>query len=99
MAGHATQSWATATVLTAMFGRQPFTDTLHQGHYLEPRRCGSFDEVAAEAASSRLDAGIHYPFDNENGLAQGRCMGHMLVDRITFTREATAGPGRSGYGR
>jgi membrane-associated phospholipid phosphatase len=88
--GHATQSGAAATVLTAMFGVHPFTDTLHQDHDLEPplepRRFGSFDEAAAEAAVSRLYAGIHYRFDNHNGLAQGRCVGQVIVDRVVFKR-------------
>jgi hypothetical protein len=83
-----------------MFGRQPFTDTFHQDHHLEPRleprHIGSFDEAAEEAASSRLYAGIHYPFDNENGLAQGRCIGHVIVDRITFARSGAGGPGPAG---
>jgi hypothetical protein len=100
--GHATQSGAAATVLTNMFGRQPFTDTLHQDHHLEPplepRRFGSFEEAAEEAARSRLYAGIHYPFDSDNGLAQGRCMGHVIVERITFTREGTSGHVRPGRG-
>jgi hypothetical protein len=89
--GHATQSGAAATVLTDMFGVHPFTDTLHQDHdlepLLEPRSFGSFDEAAAEAAMSRLYAGIHYRFDNDTGLAQGRCIGQVIVDRIVFTRE------------
>jgi hypothetical protein len=88
--GHATQSGAVATVLTDMFGVKPFTDTLHQDHDLEPplepRSFGSFEEAAAEAARSRLYAGIHYRFDNDNGLAQGRCVGHVIVDRIRVTR-------------
>jgi hypothetical protein len=88
--GHATQSGAAATVLTDLFGITPFTDTLHQDHDLEPplapRRFDSFDE-AAEAAMSRLYAGIHYLFDNQNGLAQGRCIGQAIVDRVHFTRE------------
>jgi hypothetical protein len=88
--GHATQSGAAATVLTDMFGMKAFTDTLHQDHHLEPplepRSFGSFDEAAAEAARSRLYAGIHYPFDNYHGLAQGRCIGHVIVGRITFKR-------------
>jgi hypothetical protein len=87
--GHSTQSGAAATVLTGMFGVKPFTDTLHQDHHLEPRleprSFGSFDEAAAEAARSRLYAGIHYPFDNDNGLIQGRCIGQVIVDRITFS--------------
>jgi PAP2 superfamily len=88
--GHATQSGAAATVLTAMFGRKAFTDTLHQDHdlepRLEPRRFGSFDKAAAEAARSRLYGGIHYWFDNHYGLAQGRCIGQAIVDRVDFTR-------------
>jgi membrane-associated phospholipid phosphatase len=86
--GHATQSEAAATVLANLFGMQPFTDTLHQDHHLEPRleprSFDSFDE-AAEAASSRLYAGIHYPFDNHHGLAQGRCIGQAILDRVQFT--------------
>jgi hypothetical protein len=88
--GHATQSGAAATVLTDLFGITPFTDTLHQDHQLEPplapRSFGSFDEAAEEAARSRLYGGIHYSFDNDHGLAQGRCIGQVIVDRIRFKR-------------
>jgi hypothetical protein len=63
---------------------------LHQDHQLEPPlapcRFGSFDEAAAEAARSRLYGGIHYSFDNQNRLAQGRCIGQAIVDRVHFTR-------------
>jgi hypothetical protein len=88
--GHATQSGAAATVLTDLFGVHPFTDTLHQDHHLEPRlephSFRSFDEAAEEAARSRLYAGIHYPFDNDHGLAQGRCIGQAILDRVQFTK-------------
>jgi membrane-associated phospholipid phosphatase len=94
--GHATQSGAAAAVLTAMFGRQPFTDTLHQDHdlepRLEPRRFSSFEAAAAEAALSRLYGGIHYPLDNAHGLAQGRCSGQGGVDRILCKRSGIDGP-------
>jgi hypothetical protein len=66
---------------------------------LEPRSFGSFDEAAEEAAMSRLYGGIHYPFDNTNGLAQGQCIGHVIVDRIRFTREGRGGPVQPGHGR
>jgi hypothetical protein len=89
--GHATQSGAAATVLTDLFGVTPLTDTLHQDHDLEPplapRHFGSFDEAAEEAALSRLYGGIHYRFDNDQGLAQGRCIGQAIVDRVHFARE------------
>jgi PAP2 superfamily len=91
--GHATQSGAAATVLTDMFGLHSFTDTLHQDHdlepLLEPRRFGSFDEAAEEAAVSRLYGGIHYRFDNHNGLAQGRCVGQAILDRVHFTKSGS----------
>jgi PAP2 superfamily len=88
--GHATQSGAAATVLTDLFELRPFTDTLHQDHNLEPRleprSFGSFEEAAEEAARSRLYAGIHYPFDSDNGLAQGRCVGQAILDSVRFTK-------------
>jgi hypothetical protein len=84
---------AAATVLTDLFGLHPFTDTLHQDHdlepLLEPRSFGSFDEAAEEAAMSRLYAGIHYRFDNQNGLEQGRCIGKAIVDRVHFTKSGS----------
>jgi hypothetical protein len=55
-------------------------------HAAEPRSFGSFDEAAEEGAMSRLYAGIHYPFDNHHGLAQGRCIGQVIVNRMLFTR-------------
>jgi membrane-associated phospholipid phosphatase len=88
--GHSTQSGAVATVLTDLFGVTAFTDTMHSDHGLTPpqtpRMFTSFDEAAEEAAVSRLYAGIHYPFDNDNGLAQGRCIGQVILDRIAFKR-------------
>jgi membrane-associated phospholipid phosphatase len=89
--GHSAQSGAVATVLTDMFGIIAFTDTLFADHELmpaqAPRTFTSFDDAAEEAALSRLYAGIHYPFDNTNGLAQGRCIGQVILDRIRFQRQ------------
>jgi PAP2 superfamily len=77
--GHATQSGAVATVLTDLFGDKAFTDTTHTDHGLTPpqapRTFTSFDEAAKEVAVSRLYGGIHYRSGNDNGLAQGRCIG------------------------
>jgi len=88
--GHSTQSGAVATVLTDLFGRKAFTDTTHTDHGLTPpqtpRTFRSFDEAAEEAARSRLYGGIHYASGNTNGLAQGRCIGQVILDRIAFKR-------------
>jgi membrane-associated phospholipid phosphatase len=89
--GHSTQSGAVATVLTDLFGAIAFTDTLFADHGLmpsqAPRTFTSFDDAAEEAALSRLYAGIHYPFDNNNGLAQGRCIGQIILERIGFQQQ------------
>jgi membrane-associated phospholipid phosphatase len=86
--GHSTQSGAAAFVLTDLFGEKGFTDTTHQDHSLmprlQPRSFRSFEEAAAEAAISRLYGGIHYSFDNDDGLAVGRALGEAIVSRVTF---------------
>jgi membrane-associated phospholipid phosphatase len=91
ISGHSTQSRAAAVVLTDLFGHRAFTDTLHTDHHLrppqEPRTFGSFEAAAAEAAASRLYAGIHYAVDNEEGRASGRCVGQAINERVRFTDE------------
>jgi PAP2 superfamily len=86
--GHSTQSGAAARVLTDMFGSKRFTDTTHTDHDLmpaqKPRTFGSFDEAANEASVSRLYGGIHFSFDNDHGLASGRCIGQIILDRVNF---------------
>jgi len=86
--GHSTLSGAAARVLTDMFGIRRFTDTTHTDHGLvppqDPRTFGSFDAAAAEAGVSRLYGGIHFSFDNEDGLASGRCVGQAIHDRVSF---------------
>jgi PAP2 superfamily len=89
--GHSTQSGAAAAVLTAMFGSKAFTDTTHTDHHLmppqEPRTFSSFNDAAEEAAVSRLYGGIHFAFDNYDGLASGRCIGEAINDRVRFRDE------------
>lgn len=86
--GHATQSAAAARVLTDMFGIKSFKDTTHTDHVLvppqQPRTFDSFEEAAAEAAVSRLFGGVHFAFDNEDGLASGHCVGQAISDRVSF---------------
>ena len=90
--GHSTQSGATAVVLTDLFGPRAFTDTTRSRHRLEPsiadRSFGTIEEAAEEAAVSRLYGGIHYPFGNQDGLAQGRCIGRAVVERVAFRKNA-----------
>jgi hypothetical protein len=82
------QSGAAARVLTDMFGNKTFTDTTHADHSAvpaqRPRVFKSFNDAAAEAAVSRLYGGIHYSFDNNDGLTSGQCIGQAILDRIRF---------------
>jgi hypothetical protein len=88
--GHSTQSGAAARVLTDMFGTRSLTDTTHTDHGLvpaqQPRRFNSFNDAAAEAAISRLYGGIHYTFDNNDGLTCGQCIGQAIHDRVSFKK-------------
>lgn len=77
--GHATQSGAAMTVLSALFGEQyPFTDAIHVSRSYAPRSYYSFMDAAEEAALSRLYGGIHFRSDNEAGLRQGICIGEKV---------------------
>jgi hypothetical protein len=39
------------------------------------------ESMAAEAAQSRLLAGIHFPEDNQDGVILGRAIGGLAIDR------------------
>ena len=82
--GHSTSSGAAATVLTDLFGARSFTDWTHTVRGLPPRFFDSFEDAAQEAADSRLYGGIHYRFDNEEGLAHGQRIGQLILDRVAF---------------
>ena len=85
--GHAIQSAASAEVLTALLGDEtPFEDATHVSIGHPPRHFASFRKAAAEAAMSRLYGGIHYPMGNDNGAAQGRCIGRTVLDRVHTRR-------------
>ena len=74
--GHASFSGVTASLLTDKFGDHfSFTDSTKMAYGFAPRQFNSFDEAAEEAAISRLYGGIHYRFDNANGVTCGRLIG------------------------
>ena len=67
--GHATISGAAAAVLGGLF----------------PSDAHDLDARAEEAKNSRLWAGFHYPNDNDVGLAHGRQIGRLVLERETTT--------------
>jgi len=85
--GHTIQSAATAEVLSALFGdKTPFNDATHValGHPI--KSFPSFRAAAEEVVNARLYGGMHYPMSNENGAAQGRCIGQSILRRIHTRR-------------
>ena len=79
VAGHATFSAAAATVLTDFFGEQAFSATSVTLPGVT-REFDSFADAAAEAAQSRIYAGIHFPSAVEDGLALGHAVGDWVLD-------------------
>jgi len=88
--GHSTQSSATATVLTSLYGEDfSFTDNTHEGSlrfpFFEPmpaRHYNSFWESAEETGYSRLLGGIHTQQDNIVGLGEGEKIGNNINNML-----------------
>ncbi|NNF56401.1 MAG: vanadium-dependent haloperoxidase [Acidimicrobiales bacterium] len=80
--GHSVASGAAEIVLTSLFGSFAFTDNTGAPRNLAPRTFTSFGDAAREAANSRLYGGIHYPMGIENGVMQGRTIGHLVDHRL-----------------
>jgi hypothetical protein len=85
--GHATEAAAGSRIFTAMFtdgdGYYPFTDRTQIRFGFSVRNYTNFNQMAEECANSRLYGGIHYEFDNTNGLKMGRAIGdnvNSLID-------------------
>jgi membrane-associated phospholipid phosphatase len=92
--GHSTFSGAAAAVLRIYFGTDhvPFTDTSESWRG-GTRSFSRFSQAAAEAGQSRIYGGIHWQFDNTEGLASGRRLGeyvcrHFLVPYTQGARGA-----------
>lgn len=80
--GHSTFSGAAAEVLEAFFGRDNISFTLDSEDPSVPDRSySSFSQAAEESAVSRLYGGIHFNFDNNDGLEAGRSIGKYIASR------------------
>ena len=93
--GHSVISNAAAVVLTDEYGAAfSFKDTTEFDYGLAPRTFPSFEKAAAEAAISRLYAGIHYRQSIEEGSIEGRKVGQFVVASVS-TRRESSGPHRT----
>jgi membrane-associated phospholipid phosphatase len=89
---HSVISTAAAIVLTDEFGSAfAFVDSTEAEFGLPSRSFSSFKEAAAEAALSRLYGGIHYRQAIEEGAAEGRRVGELVLRRVS-TRADRATP-------
>ena len=87
--GHSVASGAVAKILTDIFGANyEFTDKTHAKRTDingTPRSFKSFNDMAAEAAISRLYGGIHYREAIEKGVVQGTRVGSE-INKLQFKK-------------
>ena len=89
--GHSVVSTAAAAALTQLYGDSlAFVDSSEVEFGLPARRFPSFRAAAAEAAISRLYAGIHYRPAIDEGAALGQEVGSLVVARVTTHDPAAA---------
>jgi hypothetical protein len=82
VSGHSTFSAAAATILARFTGSDFYSMEVRSDDLPGvTRRFTSFSDAAAEAGQSRIYGGIHWQFDNEQGLNIGRNVGIWVADR------------------
>lgn len=79
--GHSSFSGAAAAVLAGFTGSDSFTFTAQADDSVavDDRSFTSFSQAAGEAADSRLYGGIHFRFDNADGLVAGVALGQYVL--------------------
>lgn len=79
--GHSTFSGASAKVLAATVGANyAFTDYSKVPFGFSPRSFANVNAAAQEAAVSRLYGGIHYSFDNNEGITCGQALADNVLN-------------------
>jgi hypothetical protein len=82
--GHSVVSGAASVILTGIFGENfAFDDDTELQFGLPVRSFTSFYEASAEAALSRMYGGIHYRAAVDNGLVQGKNIGHFVANKLS----------------
>ncbi len=79
--GHSTFSGTAAGILAGYFGTNfSFSDNSKVVDGFQVRTYSSFQAMSNEAAVSRLYGGIHYPFDNQEGLTCGTAIAANVIN-------------------
>jgi membrane-associated phospholipid phosphatase len=83
ISGHSTFSSAAAEILSLFFSGKTFNFCSAQELNPSISRCwSSFSEAAAEAGMSRIYGGIHWQFDNADGLLAGKNIGQNIYNNF-----------------
>ncbi|MBN2867318.1 MAG: vanadium-dependent haloperoxidase [Flavobacteriaceae bacterium] len=83
VSGHSVVSGAASVVLTNIFGDNfAFDDNSEVPYGIPERHFESFYDASHEAALSRLYGGIHYRAAIDNGLEQGKKVGHFVFSKL-----------------
>jgi hypothetical protein len=98
VSGHSTFSGAAAAVLASFFGTDDVTfKATSEGTPGVTRTYRTFSEAAEEAGQSRIYGGIHWQFDNVDGLAVGRHLGRYVCRGFLLPRAGGVGATQSLY--
>src|SRR5262249_6653612 len=94
--GHSTFSGAAAAVLAQFFGTDKVRfETTSEGLPGARRSFTGFWAAAEEAGQSRIYGGIHWQFDNSDGLAAGRVVGEWVAREFLRPRAPFGRPGEA----
>jgi PAP2 superfamily/RTX calcium-binding nonapeptide repeat (4 copies) len=97
VSGHSSFSGAAAAVLKSFFGRDNIAFTLvSEDPSVADRSFTSFSQAAQESADSRLYGGIHFRFDNEDGLVAGTKLGAFVAQNFFIPQEHAPSAGLLG---
>lgn len=97
VSGHSTFSGAGAAVLKNFFGRDNIAFKLASEDPTVPDRSfTSFTQAAQEAGISRIYGGIHFSFDNVDGLSAGTKIGNLVASKFFLAQEHAPSAGLIG---
>jgi hypothetical protein len=92
ISGHSTFSAAAADILSNFFGANyafSCTDPSLGSLPGVTRSYTNFTQAAQEAGESRIYGGIHYEFDNQDGLAAGQQVGNWVLQAFSNAQDTT----------
>ena len=85
--GHSVISFASAAILTQLYGNSiKYVDNVEKPFGLPARYFQSFKQAADEAAISRLYGGIHFRESIQNGTKMGKYVGKKVIEKLILNK-------------